>query len=229
MRMNRPIDRIRTRVLDERGVTMIIALGVMLVTSLLLVGAFTSANGDVHNARINTVQKQAYYAALAGIQEYEYQLQANPDYWQECEESASTVPTEAGERYEIKLLAASSEPEGTKCSTSAPFATMIESKVHSLTPSGSSQSAVPAQLGSPAAKGKNARPSPRASSSPLSRLPASSTSSTSRTRNGGPWAVHHQLERMRREILRRMGRQRLELLPLDQIHDRGQRRRPDAH
>jgi Tfp pilus assembly protein PilX len=128
MRMNKPIIRIRTRVLDERGVTMIIALGVMLVTSLLLVGAFTSANGDVHNSRINTVQKQAYYAALAGIQEYEYQLQANPDYWQKCEESASTVPTEAGERYEIKLLAASSEPEGTKCSTSAPFATMIESK-----------------------------------------------------------------------------------------------------
>ncbi len=128
MRMSKPIDRIRTRILDERGVTMIIALGVMLVTSLLLVGAYVSTNGDVHNSHVNVAQKQAYYAALAGIQEYEYQLQANPDYWQKCEESASTVSTETGERYEIKLLPASSEPEGTKCSTSAPFTTMIESK-----------------------------------------------------------------------------------------------------
>lgn len=128
MRMNTLIDRIRTRILDERGVTMIIAMGVMLVTSLLLVGAYVSANGDVHNSHVNAAQKQAYYAALAGIQEYEYQLQANPDYWQKCEESAKTVTNEASERYEIKLLAASSEPEGTKCSTSEPFTTMIESK-----------------------------------------------------------------------------------------------------
>jgi Tfp pilus assembly protein PilX len=128
MRMNTPIDRIRTRLLDQRGVTMIIAMGVMLVTSLLLVGAYASSNGDVHNSHVSTAQKQAYYASLAGIQEYEYQLQANPDYWQKCEEPANTVSTETGERYEIKLLPSSSEPEGTKCSISAPFTTMIESK-----------------------------------------------------------------------------------------------------
>ena len=59
----------------------------------------------MHNSHVNAAQKQAYYAALAGIQEYEYQLQANPDYWQKCEESAKTVTNEASERYEIKLLA----------------------------------------------------------------------------------------------------------------------------
>ena len=70
---------------------MILALGVMFVTSLLLVAAFTAANGDVHLARQDTTQKQAYYAALAGVQEYVYDLQSNPDYWETCEAPKSTV------------------------------------------------------------------------------------------------------------------------------------------
>ena len=74
---------------------MIIALGVMLVTSLLLVAAFTVADGDMSLSRSDTTQKQAYYAALAGIQEYEYKLQNNPDYWETCEKPKSTVPEES--------------------------------------------------------------------------------------------------------------------------------------
>ena len=50
----------------------------MLVTSLLLVAAFTAANGDTQLSHIDLTQKQAYYAALAGVQEYEYKLEANP-------------------------------------------------------------------------------------------------------------------------------------------------------
>lgn len=126
--MSSVADRIKLRASAESGFTMIIALGVMLVTSLLLVAAFTVANGDVTSSKKDTVQKQAYYASLAGIQAYEYKLQAEPDYWESCSEPAATVPEEAGERYEIKLLAASSQPAGTKCSTSNPIATMIESK-----------------------------------------------------------------------------------------------------
>ena len=113
----------------ETGFTMIIALGVMFVTSLLLVAAFAIAKGDTHQSRRDTAQKQAYYAALAGVQEYEYRLQSNPNYWASCEEPASTVPGEAGERYEVKLLVASSAPKGTtKCETANPFASMVESK-----------------------------------------------------------------------------------------------------
>lgn len=108
---------------------MIIAIGVMFVTSLLLVAAFTVANGDIHLSHNDTTQKQAYYAALAGVQQYEYLLQSNPDYWETCEQPKSTVPEEANERYEVKLLTASSAPEGTtQCSTTNPFTTMIESK-----------------------------------------------------------------------------------------------------
>ena len=105
---------------------MIIAIGVMFVTSLLLAAAFTAANGDIHLSHTDSLQKQAYYAALSGVQEYEYKLQNNPDYWENCEAPAGE---ESGQRYEVKPLAASTAPGGAKtCSTANPFGTMIESK-----------------------------------------------------------------------------------------------------
>jgi hypothetical protein len=118
------------RVLEtEGGFTMIIAIGVMFVTSLILVAAFTVANGDVQNSHVNAAQKQAYYAALAGVQQYEYLLQANPDYWQTCGQPESKLPEEAEERYVVTPLVASTAPVGTKaCSTENPFGTMIETK-----------------------------------------------------------------------------------------------------
>jgi hypothetical protein len=124
-RLLSPLRRLRS----ERGFTMIIAIGVMFVTSLMLVAAFTIANGEVLTTRTDSSTKQAYYAALSGVQQYEYRLQANPNYWSTCEAPKSTVPEEASERYEITLLPASTAPKGTvACSTSNPFNTMIESK-----------------------------------------------------------------------------------------------------
>jgi Tfp pilus assembly protein PilX len=121
------IRAIRSRLAGERGFTMIIAIGVLFVTSLMLVAAFTIANGEVITTHTDTNQKQAYYAALAGVQEYEYKLQANPNYWESCAEPKSSVPEEKTESYEVTPLPASTAPSGTeKCSTSNPFATMIE-------------------------------------------------------------------------------------------------------
>lgn len=113
---------------------MIIALGVMFVTSLLLVVAYTAVTGDTKLSRNEIVQKEAYYAAIAGVQEYEYQLQSNPDYWQTCKTPASSVPedtevtkeNEYNGHYEIKLLTASTSSTK-ECSTSNPFGTMIQS------------------------------------------------------------------------------------------------------
>jgi Tfp pilus assembly protein PilX len=123
MRMN-ALSRATPRLRAEDGFTMLVALGVMLVTGLLLVAAFTASNGDIRLSRIDTTQKQAYYAALAGVQEYEYQLQANPNYWQTCGTPQGSVPQESSARYEVKLLPAN----GTSaCSSSNPFGTMIES------------------------------------------------------------------------------------------------------
>lgn len=120
--------RARGRLAAQDGFTMLIALGVLLVTSLMVAAAFEAANGDIDLSHRDTIQKQAYYAALAGVQEFEYHLQANPDYWETCSSPANTVPQEPNEHYEIKLLPASTAPEGTKaCSTASPFASMIQS------------------------------------------------------------------------------------------------------
>ncbi len=114
---------------SEGGFTMIIAIGVMLVAGLLLVGAFTAANGDVNASHTDLTQKQAYYAALAGVQEYEYKLEANPNTWQTCPKPEGTVPGEASESYAVTTLAASSDTEASKtCNPANPFVSIIESK-----------------------------------------------------------------------------------------------------
>ena len=128
-RIHRPTAALRA----ENGVTMIIAMLVMLVTSLLLVAAFTAANGDTQLSHADLTQKQAYYAALAGVQEYEYRLEANPDYWETCPEPKGKVKGEESESYEVTMLAASSAPSTENTCSEAkppanPFKTLIESK-----------------------------------------------------------------------------------------------------
>ena len=126
------------RLRAQDGFTMIIALGVMFVTGLILVAAFTVANGDVHSSHRSTLEKQAYYAALAGIQQYEAALQSEPNYWQTCTTLKSRVPEgnsaaeekkleeeERGERYVVKPVPATGQ---SACSTESPFTSMIESK-----------------------------------------------------------------------------------------------------
>jgi type II secretory pathway pseudopilin PulG len=112
------------------GFTMIVTLGVMFVAGILLAAAFTAAGGDIGLTRKNTAQKQAYYAAVAGIQYYEYKLQTNPDYWEKCPEPNGSVKTSevAAGTYKVKMLAAKSgEKLGiTHCETAKPFESVIE-------------------------------------------------------------------------------------------------------
>lgn len=115
--------RLRERVHAEHGFTMIIALGVLLVTGLLMAAVFVATNSEVTLSHTDTLQKQAYYAALSGIQEYEYELEKNPNFWQTCSTPAENVPQRSDEHYEIRLLPANGK---SACSTSEPFATMIQ-------------------------------------------------------------------------------------------------------
>jgi Tfp pilus assembly protein PilX len=89
-RPTRSARRLAAALRRQEGVTMIIMLGVMLVTSLLVVAAFTSANGEIHLTATDTAQKKAYYAAEAGIQNYEYHLTHDGNYLTYC-----TTPTPA--------------------------------------------------------------------------------------------------------------------------------------
>ncbi len=109
----------------EDGFTLVLALSTMLVTSLLLAAAFSGVTNEIVSTRRSSTQKQAYYAALAGVQQFEYDLQANPDYWESCEGIAEkTVPEESGERYVVKVLPAKGS-ESAECPGVNPFATII--------------------------------------------------------------------------------------------------------
>jgi hypothetical protein len=103
---------------------MVIAMGVMLVTSLLLAATYVATQGDIQLSHTDTAQKEAYYAAVAGVQEFEYEMQNNPDYWETCGKPTNTLPQESGSSYKVKILPANGTSE---CSTSNPFKTAIES------------------------------------------------------------------------------------------------------
>ena len=88
---------------------MLFALLALFVGSLLVAAAFTSANGDVKLTRRATVQAKAYFAAVAGVDRYQYQLTSSPEYWTKC----PTLGTEAvplkvtgapDENYTVKTL-----------------------------------------------------------------------------------------------------------------------------
>jgi Tfp pilus assembly protein PilX len=114
--------RARARARTQEGFSLIVVLSVMLVTSLLLVASFAAANGDLPLTQEGTHHSQAYYAALAGVQEYDYKLQDNPDYWESCKGPAGEVE---GAHFEVQVLPATGAKE---CNPSTPFTTAIEAK-----------------------------------------------------------------------------------------------------
>lgn len=115
-----------SRARTQDGFSLVVVLTVMLITSGLIVAGLTAADTDVHLSYSTTNHTQAYYAALAGVQEYAYKLQNNPDYWESCE--APNGESE-GAHFEDTVLVAESAPAGTTaCNSSSPFASVIESK-----------------------------------------------------------------------------------------------------
>ena len=81
----RLIPRIRSRFLAvEHGFSMIVVMGVMAASSLFVAAAFAAANGDLPLTRDSQDRKQAYAAAEAGINYYQYHLNQDPDYWTRC-------------------------------------------------------------------------------------------------------------------------------------------------
>jgi Tfp pilus assembly protein PilX len=130
----------------EEGISMIIAIGILLVTSMLLVAAFTSAQGEIKLTTLDTNAKKAYYAAQAGINDYLYHLTRDSNYLSYCtsptpenpalnqEGPITTKATIPGsekeatpEKYAIQLLPAASAPEGDKkCDVNNLSSTMIE-------------------------------------------------------------------------------------------------------
>jgi hypothetical protein len=124
----RRIRRGRTR--DERGFTILLALFVLTITTLLLGAATVAVLSDTGLSRNDLDQKRAYAAAQAGIAQYNYDLNQNPNYWENCPSPSGSVgATDSGstETYADTPIVASTAPGGTTaCSTSNPIATMVE-------------------------------------------------------------------------------------------------------
>ena len=108
--------RHRSTYTDERGFTMIAAVVVLFIGSLLLTATYLSANGDIKLTRTSLNSKKAYYAALAGIANFEYHLNNNSEYEKTCPVvKEATVPqstTESKteptiETYSYQVVAAS--------------------------------------------------------------------------------------------------------------------------
>lgn len=82
----------RRRLSPEHGFTMVMALGVMLVTSLLLTAVFFALQGEIQSGRTDLAAKRAYAAATAGVNAYLYQLNQNPNYWNTCANDIQSTP-----------------------------------------------------------------------------------------------------------------------------------------
>ena len=80
----RLIPRIRSRFASDLGFSMIAVMGVMAASSLFVAAAFAAVNGDLPLTRDSQDRKQAYAAAEAGINYYQYHLNQDSDYWTRC-------------------------------------------------------------------------------------------------------------------------------------------------
>jgi hypothetical protein len=106
----RLIPRIRTRFLAvEDGFSMIVVMGVMAASALFVAAAFAAANGDLPLTRDSQDRKQAYAAAEAGINYYQYHLNQDPDYWTRC---VNVPPPNATENQPVnqKWLTGTTDP-----------------------------------------------------------------------------------------------------------------------
>jgi Tfp pilus assembly protein PilX len=114
------------RARDERGFTMLLALYVLVITTLLLGAAFVAVLSDAAPARNDLDQKRAYAAAQAGIAQYNYDLNQNPNFWEACTSPGGTVgAADSGstETFVVKPVPATGY---SSCSTSNPINSMIE-------------------------------------------------------------------------------------------------------
>ena len=78
------IAKLRARLAGEQGFTVMLALGVLVVTSLLAAGAYAAVQADAPLAQRDLSGKRAYYAARSGLAEFSYELSQNPNLWQKC-------------------------------------------------------------------------------------------------------------------------------------------------
>lgn len=136
----------RLNLRDEKGFTMIAAVGGMSLVATLALVAVAATRGDINLTRGDLDRRQAYEAAKAGVNAYTFQLKTDNSYWTKCanvpdpnatESSAvnldgaqplktRNVPGSTGAKYAIELLPATGEAECDSSSIEAATESMLE-------------------------------------------------------------------------------------------------------
>jgi Tfp pilus assembly protein PilX len=127
----------RPRPRSEGGFTMLIVLGVLLVTMLLATALFAAVQSDATLTRADLNGKEAYAAAQAGVQAYLYQLNdnaSNSSWWETCSNDTvaqTAVPgSTTGETYSYQPVWANGS-SATTC-TSNPVQALIDTTTGTL-------------------------------------------------------------------------------------------------
>ena len=90
--MSRRVAALRRRASSESGFAMVMALGVLTVTSLLVAAIYVGVTADVQQTQRDTSNQQAYEAARAGENAFLYQLNQNPSFWTNCANDYQPTP-----------------------------------------------------------------------------------------------------------------------------------------
>jgi Tfp pilus assembly protein PilX len=128
--------RLRRRLADERGFTMIVAIGVLAIVSMLTAALLLTVNNDVGFTKDDLNGKQAYAAAQAGVQAYLYNLNnnsTNSSWWETCSNdtvSQTAVPdSTTGATYSYAPVPANGN---TTCLTTNPVGSLIDNNTGTL-------------------------------------------------------------------------------------------------
>ncbi|MFZ1995841.1 MAG: hypothetical protein WAU75_17145 [Solirubrobacteraceae bacterium] len=116
----------RRGVASEDGFTMVLALGVLMITLLLTAALFTMVQGDASLSRADLNGKRAYAAAQAGVQAYLNGLNTNSSssaWWETCANDTTNGPVQmpgatTGVTYQYQPVIA--------CSATSPVGTLID-------------------------------------------------------------------------------------------------------
>jgi hypothetical protein len=133
--ISKSIARIRRRAASESGFVMVVALGVLTVTSLLVAAVYVGVIAQVQSTSRSSHTQQAYYAARAGEQAFLYQLNENPNYWTTCSNDYAptpvTVPGSAGTDYSY-VPVYNPGYSNTNCTTANAISALIDTNTGTL-------------------------------------------------------------------------------------------------
>jgi hypothetical protein len=129
--------RVRDRLRQEGGYTMIAVIGAISLVSMLSAAALAATNGDINLVQYDLNHRRAHAAAEAGIADYSFHLNNDNSYWSRCtgvpepnavNQVGSTakrrsVPGPSGESYAIELLPATGK---SSCDPTKPTESMLE-------------------------------------------------------------------------------------------------------